>query len=111
MFSYIKVSLHKNGRSKYNRNIQAIKALFKNVRDTLSREEINDIRTKIYKNTKLYEHYANKANLNNKETKSLNKAINNLNKLHKNLLIKEASIDVIHPMSLINYLSMNTTNP
>ena len=100
MFSYIKVFLHKNGRSKYNRNIQAIKALFKNVRDTLSREEINDIRTKIYKNTKLYEHYANKTNLNNKETKSLNKAINNLNKLHKNLLIKEASIDSNTPYEL-----------
>ena len=39
--------------------ILAMTALFKNIRDTLSREEINDIRTKIYKNTKLYEHYAN----------------------------------------------------
>ena len=35
--------------------IQAIEALFKNIRDTLSRDEINDIRAKIYKNTKLYE--------------------------------------------------------
>ena len=35
--------------------IQAIKALFKNIRDTLSLDEINDIRAKIYKNTKLYE--------------------------------------------------------
>ena len=35
--------------------IQAIKALFKNICDTLSRDEINDIRAKIYKNTKLYE--------------------------------------------------------
>ena len=34
--------------------VQAIKALFKNIRDTLSRDEINDIRTKIYKNIKLY---------------------------------------------------------
>ena len=33
--------------------IQAIKALFKNIRDTLSRDEINDIRTEICKNTKL----------------------------------------------------------
>ena len=32
-------------------NIQAIKALFKNIRDTLSREEINDIRTNIYRNS------------------------------------------------------------
>ena len=44
--------------------IQAIKTLFENIRDTLSRKEINDIRTKIYKNTKLYEHYANKICLN-----------------------------------------------
>ena len=35
--------------------IQAIKALFKNICDTLSRDVINDIRAKIYKNTKLYE--------------------------------------------------------
>ena len=47
--------------------IQAIKALFKNIRDTLSRDEINDIRTKIYKNTKLYEYYANKTELNKKQ--------------------------------------------
>ena len=48
--------------------IQAIKALFKNIRDTLSRDEINDIRMKIYKNTKLYEYYANKTELNKKQT-------------------------------------------
>ena len=48
--------------------IQAIKALFKNIRDTLSRDEINDIRTKLYKNTKLYEYYANKTELNKKQT-------------------------------------------
>ena len=48
--------------------IQAIKALFKNIRDTISRDEINDIRMKIYKNTKLYEYYANKTELNKKQT-------------------------------------------
>ena len=80
--------------------ILAMTALFKNIRDTLSREEINDIRTKIYKNTKLYEHYANKTKLNNKETKSLNKAINNLKKLHEYLLNKEASIDNSTPYEL-----------
>ena len=32
--------------------IRAIKALFKNIRDTLSRKEINDIRTKTCKNTR-----------------------------------------------------------
>ena len=43
-----------------NQKIQFIKALFKNIRDTLSRDEIHDTRTKIYKNTKLYGYYANK---------------------------------------------------
>ena len=48
---------------------QAIKALFKNISDALSRDEINDIRTKIYRNTKLYEHYANKtSSIINKQT-------------------------------------------
>ena len=80
--------------------IDAIKALFKNIRVTLSREEINDIKTKIYKNIKLYEHYANRTKLNNTETKSLKKTINNLNKLHKYLLNKEASIDNNIPCEL-----------
>ena len=40
--------------------IQAIKDLFKNIHQTLSRQEINEIRTKIYRNTKLYESYAEK---------------------------------------------------
>ena len=62
--------------------IQAIKDLFKNIRETLSREEINEIRTKIYRNTKLYEYYANKTKLNKKQANSFNKAISNLNNLH-----------------------------
>ena len=73
--------------------IQAIKALFKNIRDTLSRDEINDIRTKIYKNTKLYEYYANKTELNKKQTNKFNEIINNLNELHEYLLNKDANID------------------
>ena len=48
--------------------IQAIKALFKNIRDTLIRDEIIDVRTKIYKNTKLYEYYLHKIKLNKKQT-------------------------------------------
>ena len=80
--------------------IQAIKALFKKIRDTFSRKEINDIRTKIYRNTKVYEYYVNITNPDNKEIKTLNKAINNLNKLHENLLNKEASIDNNTPYEL-----------
>ena len=48
--------------------IQPIKALFKNIRDTLIRDEIIDVRTKIYKNTKLYEYYVHKIKLNKKQT-------------------------------------------
>ena len=80
--------------------IQAIKALFKNIRDTLSREENNDIRTKIYRNTKLYEYYANRTNLNTKQANSFNKAINNLNNIHEYLLNKEPSNDDNAPYEL-----------
>ena len=72
--------------------IQAIKALFKSIRDTLSRDEIN-IRIKIYKNTKLYEYYVNKTKSNKKQIDRFNEVINNLNELHEYLLNKEASID------------------
>ena len=48
--------------------IQGIKTLFKNIRDTLLRDEIIDVRTKIYKNTKLYEYYVHKIKLNKKQT-------------------------------------------
>ena len=80
--------------------IQAIKALFKNIRDTLSRDEINNIRTKIYKNIKLYEYYANKTKLNKKQTNRFNEIINNLNEIHEYLLNKEASIDNNAPYEL-----------
>ena len=80
--------------------IQAIKALFKNIRDTHSRDEINDIRTKIYRNTKLYDHYANKTKLNNKQTNRFNEIINNLNEILEYLLNKEASIDKNVPYEL-----------
>ena len=80
--------------------IQAIKALFKNICHTLSRDEINDIRTKIYKNTKLYEYYANKTKLNKKQTNRFNEVINNLNELHEYLLNKEGSIDNSAPYEL-----------
>ena len=57
--------------------IHAIKALFKNIRDTLLRDEINDNRTKIYKNAKLYEYYTNKTKLNKKQTNIFTEIINN----------------------------------
>ena len=67
---------------------------------TFSRDEINDIRYKTFRNNKLYEYYANKTNLNNKQTNSFNKAVNNLNNFHEYLLNKEASINNNTPYEL-----------
>ena len=55
--------------------VQAIKDSFKNVRETLSRKEINEIRTKIYRNKKLYECYANETKLDEKQVKSVEKPL------------------------------------
>ena len=73
--------------------IQSIKDLFKNTCDTLSRDEINDIRLKIYKNTKLYDYYANKKELNKKQQKWFNEIINNLIELHEYLSNKANNED------------------
>ena len=40
--------------------IQAIKEIFKNIRDTLSRNEINKIRTNIYKKETIFYFLTNK---------------------------------------------------
>ena len=80
--------------------LQAIKALFKTICDTLSRDEINDIRIKIYKNTKFYGYYLNKTKLNKKQTNRFNEIINNLNEIHEYLLNKEASTDNSAPYEL-----------
>ena len=79
---------------------EKIQALFEDIRDTLSRDEINDIRYKIFRNNKLYEYYANRTNLNNKQTNSFNKTVNNLNNLHEYLLNKEASTNNNTPYDL-----------
>ena len=68
--------------------IQSIKDIFKNIRDTLSYEEISDIRLKIYRNEKIYEYYTSKTKLDKKQKVKLNDAINNLNNLHEYLLNK-----------------------
>ena len=74
--------------------------IHQNLLNTFSRDEINNIRTKIYKNAKLYEHYANKTKLNKKQTSRFNEVINNLNELYEYLLHKEASIDNNAPYEL-----------
>ena len=47
--------------------IQTIKHLFNNIRDTLSRREINEIRTKIYKKEAIYDFLSQKDKLASKE--------------------------------------------
>ena len=42
--------------------IRSIRELFKNIRDTLSSNEINDIRLKIYENVTHYNYYSKKQN-------------------------------------------------
>ena len=68
--------------------IQSIKDIFKNIRDTLSYEEISDIRLKIYRNEKIYEYYTSKTKLDKTQKVKLNDAINYLNNLHEYLLNK-----------------------
>ena len=68
--------------------IQSIKDILKNIRDTLSYEEISDIRLKIYRNEKIYEYYTSKTKLDKKQKVKLNDAINYLNNLHEYLLNK-----------------------
>ena len=49
--------------------ITRIKTLFNNIRDTLSRDEINKIRTIIYKKEAIYDYLSKKDNLTSKEAK------------------------------------------
>ena len=62
--------------------ISSIRELFKNIRGTLSRDEINKIRTKIYKKEVLYEYLSNKEKLTKSESKILNNVFDYFNKLH-----------------------------
>ena len=68
--------------------MQSIKKLFKDIRDALSRYEINDIRLKIYQNVEYYNYYTSKKRLNKKQKAYLDDAISNLNELHEYLLNK-----------------------
>ena len=82
--------------------IQSIKDIFKNIRHTLSYEEISDIRLKIYRNEKIYEYYTSKTKLDKKQKVKLNDAINNLNNLHEYLLNKNMKIRIY--IGQINFL-------
>ena len=51
-------------RRNIKREIKAIKKLFNNNRDSLSRDEINRIRTNLYKKQLIYDFLRTKPNLN-----------------------------------------------
>ena len=54
-------------RRNIKREIKAIKKLFKNNLDSLSRSEIDEIRTNLYKKQLIYDFLSTKSNLNDDE--------------------------------------------
>ena len=68
--------------------IQAIKEIFKNIRDTLSRNETNKLRTNIYKKQTIFDFLTNKDKLKSNEQKVLDNIIDYFNKLYDDLLKK-----------------------
>ena len=66
--------------------IPRIKTLFHNIRDTLSRDEINKIRTNIYKKEAIYDYLSKKDNLTSNEAKVLDNIKTYFNKLYADLL-------------------------
>ena len=85
--------------------IQSIRELFKNIRDTLSSNEINDIRLKIYENVTRYNYYSKKANLNKKQQEKFNEVINNLNELHEYLLNKTKTTTIKDVFLWVKYFA------
>ena len=68
--------------------IQAIKEIFKNIRDTLSRNETNKLRTNIYKKETIFDFLTDKDKLKSNEQKVLDNIIDYFNKLYDDLLKK-----------------------
>ena len=68
--------------------IQAIKEIFQNIRDTLSRNETNKLRTNIYKKQTIFDFLTNKDKLKSNEQKFLDNIIDYFNKLYDDLLKK-----------------------
>ena len=62
--------------------IQSIKELCNNIRDTLSRDQIDQIRTKIYKKEAVYDFLTKKDKLTRKESKVLDNINTYFNELH-----------------------------
>ena len=74
-------------QSNMNRKISSIKELFhNNIRDTLSREEIDQIRTNIHKKEVIYNFLTKKDKLARKESKVLHNINIYFTELHDDLL-------------------------
>ena len=73
-------------RRNTKREIKAIKKLFKNNRDTLSRSEIDEIRTNLYKKQLIYDFLSTKSNLNDDERRVFKRIPRYLKKLYTDLL-------------------------
>ena len=67
------------------REIKAIRKLFNNNRDSLSRDEINRIRTKFYKKQLIHDFLKSKPNLNDDERRVFKRIPRYLKKLHNDL--------------------------
>ena len=67
------------------REIKAIRKLFNNNRDSLSRDEINRIRTNLYKKQLIYDFLKTKPNLNDHERRAFKRIPRYLEKLHTDL--------------------------
>ena len=65
--------------------LKAIKKLFKNNCDTLSRSEIDEIRTNLYKKQLIYDFLSTKSNLNDDERRVFKRIPRYLKKLGINL--------------------------
>ena len=63
-------------RRNIKREIKAIKKLFKNNRNSLSRSEINEIRTNLYKKQLIYDFLRTKLNLNDKNEEYFKEYLN-----------------------------------
>ena len=72
-------------RRNIKREIKAIKKLFKNNRDSLSRSEINEIRTNLYKKQLIYDFLRTEPNLNDDERRAFKRIPRYLKKLYTDL--------------------------
>ena len=72
-------------RQNIKREIKAIRKIFNNNHDCLSRNEINRIRTNLYKKQLIYDFLKTKPNLNDDERRVFKRIPRYLKKLHTDL--------------------------